>query len=123
MPAIIDKKTPVNWSLKLDARADSLGVSQRIKKETKSAALAYAVKHNLSMAETFEQAIALLIESDLTPPSDSFDISEIPSDAHDVSEVTLKFTKPEIDALKQNLGVLGLEGKLETLLNAQTDKL
>ena len=55
MPAIIDKKIPANWNAMLDARADNLGVSQRMKKETQSAALTYAVKHNLSMAETFEQ--------------------------------------------------------------------
>jgi hypothetical protein len=116
MPAITDKKTPANWNAVLEARDANLGVSQQIKKETKSAALGYAVKHNLTMAETFEQAIALLIGSDLTPPSDTLDMSKIPSDAHGVSEVTLKFTKLEMDALKQRLGILGLESKLETLL-------
>lgn len=118
MPAVIDKKIPANWNAMLDARAENLGVSQRMKKETKSAALTYAVKHNLSMAETFEQAIALLIESDLTPSPARFDMSKIPSDAHDGSEVTLKFTKPEMDALKQRIGILGLESKIEALLTS-----
>ena len=112
MPAIIDKQTPANWNAVLDARADILGVSQQIKKETKSAALTYAVKHNLSMAETFERAVALLIDSDPTPESDKFDVSKIPSDAHSMSEVTLTVTKPEMDALKERLGVLGLDSKI-----------
>ena len=116
MPAIIDKQTPANWNAVLDARADILGVSQQIKKETKSAALTYAVKHNLSMAETFERAVALLIDSDPTPESDKFDVSKIPSDAHSMSEVTLTFTKPEMEALKERLGVLGLDSKIEALL-------
>ena len=100
----------------VEARADILGVSQQIKKKTKSAALTYAVKHNLSMAETFERAIALLIDSDLTPAIDNFDMSKIPSDAHNVSEVTLRFTKHEMDSLKESLGVLDLDSKIEALL-------
>lgn len=116
MPAIIYKQTSANRNDVVEARADILGVSQQIKKKTKSAALTYAVKHNLSMAETFERAIALLINSDLTPATDNFDMSKIPSDAHNVSEVTLRFTKHEMDSLKESFGVLDLDSKIEALL-------
>lgn len=107
----------------VDIRSETIGVSQRVSNSTKTAALSYAVKHNLTMAETFERAVSLLIKSDTTPEKTNHSLSNIPDDAYGLSEMTLKFTKSEMKALTQKFGTLGLGGKLETLLNAQTDKL
>ncbi len=109
-----DKKdTSHAWNEALEARSDVLGVSQQIKSTTKTAALSYAVKHDLSMAETFEKAIALLIEADSTPEPEKFDMSKIPDDVNGISEVTLKFTHSEMKAMRRRFGVLDLDGKME----------
>ena len=98
----------------VDTRLETIGVSQRVSNSTKTAALSYAVKHNLTMAETFERAVSLLIKSDTTPEKTNHTLSNIPDDAYGLSEMK---------ALTQKLRTLGLGGKLETLLNAQIDKL
>lgn len=115
----LDKEQPKS----VGDRRGQIGVSQQIKEATKAAALAYAMKHKLTMAETFERAITLLIESDTTPQSEKMDLRYYPDDARDLSEVTLKFTHSEMEAIRSRFGILSLDGGIESFLKDETNLL
>lgn len=113
----IDKTSPKSAG----NRSDQLGVPQRIKRKTQGRAMSYAVKHNLTMAETIERAIALLIESDMTPEPERFDMRKIPDDVFGLNEVTLKFTKSEMKAIRERFGPVCIDSSMEELLISYTD--